>query len=315
MRGRGLRTLVAAACLLTACTSTRSQARLEWEGRSRGGAAPTHPSADGRTSPAVPDPLPPRRHRPWRPAHVVVVVEENHSFRDIIGSGNAPYINRLARHGANLTHSFAITHPSEPNYLALFSGSTQGLVGDGCPLRYRGRTLASQLHDAGRTFVGYSEGLPHTGSLVCNRGNYVRRHVPWTNFPSLPRSVNRPFSAFPTDYTKLPDVSFVIPNMIHDMHDGTIAMADSWLHSRLRNYVTWARTHDSVLIVTWDEDDFGVRNQIPTIIAGSHVKPGRYRTHVDLYRMLRTIEWLVGLPGLHKSKKSKPITQLWERSG
>jgi acid phosphatase len=143
----------------------------------------------------------------------------------------------------------------------------------------------------------------------------VRRHAPWTNFSNVPRSINKPFRAFPKNYRNLPDVSFVIPNMIHDMHDGTIGQADSWLRSRLGGYVTWARAHNSVLILTWDEDDFGVRNQIPTIVVGSHVRTGRYRTHVNHYRMLRTIEWLVGLSGIHRSRKIAPITQLWTRSG
>lgn len=61
-----------------------------------------------------------------QPAHTVVVVMENHSYADIIGNPATPFINALARQGALFTRSFAITHPSEPNYLALFSGSTQG---------------------------------------------------------------------------------------------------------------------------------------------------------------------------------------------
>ena len=68
-----------------------------------------------------------------RPDHVVVVIEENHGYSQIIGSSSAPYINSLAKQGASFTQSFAVTHPSEPNYLALFSGSTQGVTDDSCP--------------------------------------------------------------------------------------------------------------------------------------------------------------------------------------
>ena len=68
-----------------------------------------------------------------RPDHVVVVVEENHSSTNILGNANAPYINSLANENANFTQSFAVTHPSQPNYLALFSGSTQGVTNDSCP--------------------------------------------------------------------------------------------------------------------------------------------------------------------------------------
>ena len=102
--------------------------------------------------------------------------------------------------------------------------------------------------------------------------------MPWTNFPNLPASINKTFRAFPSNYADLPDVSFVIPNMIHDMHDGTIGQADSWLRSRLGGYATWARTHNSVLVLTWDEDDFGVRNQIPTVIVGV-ARPSRALPH------------------------------------
>ena len=68
---------------------------------------------------------------PWSPSHVVVVIEENHSYDQIIGNADAPFINKLAAEGALFTDAHAIRHPSQPNYLALFSGSTQGTTGDG----------------------------------------------------------------------------------------------------------------------------------------------------------------------------------------
>src|SRR5690242_19662916 len=75
--------------------------------------------------------------------HVVVVVEENHSYSGIVGNPNAPYMTSLANNGARMTQSFAVAHPSEPNYLALFSGSTQGLTDDSCPHSYSPRTWAT----------------------------------------------------------------------------------------------------------------------------------------------------------------------------
>jgi len=114
-----------------------------------------------------------------RPDHVVIVIEENHGYGEIIGSASAPYINSLAQQGALFTHSFAITHPSEPNYLALFSGSTQGLTDDSCPNTFAAANLASQLLAAGFSFAGYSESLPATGSTVCAAGSYRRKHNPW----------------------------------------------------------------------------------------------------------------------------------------
>src|SRR6478672_4623797 len=124
------------------------------------------------------------------PDHVVVVVMENRSFNEIIGSSQAPYINELAGGGALFTQSYAVTHPSQPNYLALFSGSRQGVTSDSCPHTFTTPNLGRSMVDAGRSFAAYSEGLPAVGSLVCEQGAYVRKHSPWANFPSVPQSAN-----------------------------------------------------------------------------------------------------------------------------
>ena len=137
-----------------------------------------------------------------RPDHVVVVMMENHSYNDILGiPGNAPYLQSLAQNGASFTNLFAITHPSEPNYLALYSGSTQGVTNDACPLSFTAPNMFTALHHVGATFAGYSEDLPATGSLVCTSGAYARKHVPWTDFTNNPTGINRPLTAMPADYT------------------------------------------------------------------------------------------------------------------
>jgi acid phosphatase len=246
-----------------------------------------------------------------RPSHIVVVIEENHAAADIIGNPEAPYLNRLARAGASFTRSYAVTHPSQPNYLALFSGSTHGLSSDACPQRLTGTTLAGQLARAGKGFRGYSEGLPRAGYLGCSAGDYARKHAPWTDFPALPASVNQPFSAFPHDYSALPALAVVVPDLAHDMHDGTIAQGDAWLRRHLSGYVRWATGHNSLLLVTWDEDDGSHGNRIPTILVGAHVRPGRYAEHVTHYRVLRTLEALERLGGIGASTGVAPITDVW----
>ncbi len=166
------------------------------------------------------------------PDHVVVVLEENHSYNEIIGSPNAPYINSLAAAGALFTNSHGVTHPSQPNYLYLYSGSAQGTTDDACPppgSPYSTANLGQELIAAGLTFAGYSEDLPTVGSTVCRSGQYYRKHNPWVNFSNVPTISNQPFMGFPSDYAALPKLSFVVPNQDHDMHDGTIAQADTWL--------------------------------------------------------------------------------------
>jgi hypothetical protein len=246
-----------------------------------------------------------------QPDHVVIVVDENHSSTNILGNPNAPYINALANQNATFTQSYALTHPSQPNYIALFSGSTQGVTDDSCPHSFAAPSLGDQLIGAGRTFVGYSETLPSPGFTGCSSGKYAAKHSPWVNFPSLPSSTNQPLSAFPTDFSTLPDVSFVIPNLDNDMHDGTVAQGDAWLQSHLDGYITWAKTHNSLFVLTFDEDDLGDNNRIPTIMAGARVTPGSYTETINHYSVLRTVQDAFGLAPLANSATAQPILDVW----
>ena len=247
------------------------------------------------------------------PSHVVVVMEENHSYSEIMRSSQAPYINTLASMGAVFTHSYGVSHPSEPNYLALFSGSTHGVTTDNCPLTFSSGSLESQLLAASKTFKGYSEELPSVGSMVCSYHEYVRKHVPWTDFSTGKSTDNLPFSYFPSsNFASLPTVSFVIPDLMDDMHDGSIQQGDAWLQQHLMNYVTWARNNNSLLIVTFDEDDFTTSNHILTLFVGSMVKPGKYTQAINHYNVLRTIEQMYKLPYLGKAATATPITNVWK---
>lgn len=244
-------------------------------------------------------------------AHIVVVVEENHAYSEVIGNPAAPFINGLVESGTLLTRSYGIGHPSEPNYLALFSGSTQGVTDDSCPHAFATRNLGSQLRGHGLRFAGFAQSLPATGYRGCYAGEYARKHAPWTNFTNLPARVGRPMQAFPADYARLPRVSFVIPDLMHDMHDGTIAQADTWLHRHVGGYVRWARMHNSLVVVTWDEDDTSANNHIPGVLAGAHVRRLHYRGRVDHYRLLRTLEAACGLPAIGRAAHRSPITGIW----
>jgi phosphatidylinositol-3-phosphatase len=248
-----------------------------------------------------------------RPEHIVVVIEENHGYTDIIGGPRAPYLNDLARRGASLTDFYAITHPSQPNYLALFSGGPHDVVNDSCPHDFWERpNLATSLLDAGLTFTGYAQGLPHAGFEGCSHGAYVRRHNPWVNFDPLPKSVNSPWTSFPRDFSELPTVSFVVPDLEHDMHDGTVEKADTWLRDNLDAYARWAMTHDSLLVVTWDEDRVDRQaNRIPTILVGEKVAPGHHGQPNTLYGLLRTLLDGYGLDPIGYSEAAEPI-DVWK---
>jgi hypothetical protein len=246
-----------------------------------------------------------------RPDHVVVVVMENHSYSSIIGSSSAPYINGLAGQGALFSQSFAVTHPSQPNYLELFSGSTQGITDDSCPHTFSTANLGSELIGAGLTFTGYSETMPSDGYTGCTSGQYARKHSPWINFSNVPVADNRTYAAFPTNFTTLPTVSFVIPNLTDDMHSGTIQQGDTWLRNNIDAYAQWAKTHNSQLIVTWDEDDSSGTNQVPTIEVGAGVTTGTYSEHITHDNVLRTLEDFYNLPYAGKSANVSPISDIF----
>ena len=250
-----------------------------------------------------------------RPDHIVVVILENKHRSSVIGSAQAPYLNKLAARGASMTHSYGVTHPSQPNYLALFSGSTQGVAGNACPQHFRkADNLGRQLRKSGRSFIGYAESLPRTGFRGCGSGQYLRKHNPWVNFGTLPARTNRPFSAFPRDYRKLPTVAFVSPNMCNDMHDCSIRTGDRWMKKHLGRYARWAPRHNSLLIVTFDENAGGTAHSIPTIIVGANVHRGVYPERLNHYKMLRTIEDIYGLPALGRAKAASPLSTIWRSS-
>jgi len=247
-----------------------------------------------------------------RPAHVVVIVEENKSAFQVVGNKrDAPYINGLIERGALFTDAHGVTHPSLPNYFALFAGLTN-TNRDGCPARGfadDAPNLASELHAAGLSFAGYSEGLPATGYSGCWAGRYARKHAPWVQFSNVPPSANLPFSKFPP-YAALPTVAFVIPDVQDDMHDGSVAEGDAWLAKHLGVLVTWASTHDTLIVLTWDEG-YDLQNSIPTLFYGPMVRSGRYGERIDHYNVLRTLEDMYGLPHAGKSGGFTPITDCW----
>ena len=284
--------------------------------------------------------------------HIVIVIEENKNFEQILGGrSEAPYLRKLAAEGASFERMFAEEHFSQGNYFWLFSGSNQnvGFV-DRVPSKanhpdypFRSSNLGEQLIKKGLSFKGYSQSLPNIGSTVdfdppnCRAEQcvYARKHVPWISFANVPNgttvetSSNLRFADFPKDYTTLPTVAFVVPNLNNDMHNGkpaqSVPAGDNWLRQNLDDYYQWAKTHNSLLIVTFDENDDqsgyngltnpltdpdprypprynrllrDIQNRIVTIFSGAHIKPGSYAegrgiTHVNL---LRTLEAMYGLP-------------------
>ena len=261
--------------------------------------------------------------------HVVVVIMENHSPDDIYGSSSAPYINgTLIALGAKFTNSSTPQlHPSQPNYIALFAGDNLGVTSDTCPVALTGSNLAQQLIDAGLGFALYSEDLPAIGDTSCSSGLYTRTHNAPADFASLPITTNLPYSQFATDLGNgsLPAVSFVVPNLCHDMHGDLalcnslltdlVAAGDTWLQDNIAAFLAAPIARNSLLILTWDEGS-GLStssDQIPTIFAGAHVQRG-FSSGVAIthYSVLRTLEDMYKLTPLLNATTASPITDVWD---
>ncbi|MGH8047440.1 MAG: alkaline phosphatase family protein [Chthoniobacterales bacterium] len=277
--------------------------------------------------------------------HVVVVMLENHSYAEI-ATGLAPYINGTLRpQGANITGGFGIQHPSQPNYYWLFSGSNQGIVADTPPIApfISAPNLQGALASAGRGFAGYLDAWTTGADLYTDTTNYAVRHVPWLGFSNVPVNVSIPFTSFPqtsAGFAALPAVSFVIPGLDHDMHNYNstgsevsdpansaiaITNGDTWLQQNIDAYFQWAKTNNSLLIITTDEDSTADwitpplpaenadaftgpnlppnpngpsgPNQITMILAGAGIVAGNYPegAGVTNVNILRTIESVYGL--------------------
>ncbi|MEO8343538.1 MAG: alkaline phosphatase family protein [Gallionella sp.] len=250
-----------------------------------------------------------------RPDHIVVVIEENRSYAQVMDMLNRnSYIHALAQRGVLFTRSYGVAHPSQPNYLALFSGVTHGITNDACPNTFDSDNLATRLLDSGLSFASFAESLPEVGDDACGSGAYQRKHNPVANWQStrLSAGLNKRFADFPQDFSRLPTISFVIPDQDNDMHDGSFEAADDWLKTRIAPYVDWAMEHNSLLILTWDEDNYQADNHIVTILVGTMVKPGKSAQRINHYNILRTLLDFYDLPALGKSRDVEAIKGVWE---
>jgi hypothetical protein len=331
---------------------------------------------------------------PWVPAHTVILILENHSFHQIIGDRDLPFVNALAKDGALMTQAYFSqipygtvprgyaaplpSRPSQPNYLYLFSGHYQGMLpswfqdpaspytgtalndaeGNRLPQPIHGTptgignnlipagmrpfttpNLGAALIAAGKTYASFSESLPHPHYDAPNDPSpiadlYRRKHNPtidWIDFGGrtvpadkrrfvLPVETNLGFTASadpvdgkrsrgfavdaqgkPIGFDRLPTVSIVVPNEQHDLHSAGKPPGNAWLEANIKPYAEWARAHDSLLIVTFDEDGTTDRSHGEPYLTGMHpivtlfygppgkVVPGTYDERIDHLNVLATV--------------------------
>jgi hypothetical protein len=217
-------------------------------------------------------------------SHVFLVVEENHSFTEVIGNSSMPYLNGLASKYALAKQYFANAHPSIPNYLMLTTGQMEtlndnfsGTIGDDNVVR--------ELVSVGKTWKTYQESIPSAGYLGGDAPPYVRRHNPFSllsdvqNNPAQAANIV-PFTQFATDLANnsLPNFSFIVPDVNNDAHDGTLATADSWLQSNMAPLIASSTFQSGgLLVILFDEGELSDFNhgggQVAAVIVSSNGKP------------------------------------------
>lgn len=270
----------------------------------------------------APTTTPPSVHVPTF-THVVLVVFENHELTAIAGSPAAPTFNALARRYATLTSYDAVAHPSLPNYLALVSGSTQGISSDCTECIVEARNLADTLAAAGKTWKTYAEDLPYPGFTGPSAGRYAKKHDPFLYFRDIVDSRARrdrlvPFTRLAGDLAahRLPDFSLLIPNLCHDMHDCSVATGDAWLKAHVVPLLRSPELRGGVIFVIFDEgtSDAGGGGRVDALALGPTVRRGStFARATNHYGLLRTVEDAWGLPRLGLSRTATPIGGIWRR--
>lgn len=166
------------------------------------------------------------------PPHIVIFILENKGFSQIIGNPQAPFLNALAKNNMIMTNYHAMTHPSLPNYVELVAGSSGTSHSDDPSQRFVVSTVVDKLKSKGLTVSGYFEGMPYAGfsgdRYPSRHPVYVQKHNPFMLIPSLrndPKraSFDRPIQDLDSDLRSghLPDLSYVVPGLCHDMHGGS----------------------------------------------------------------------------------------------
>ncbi|MGA7615235.1 MAG: alkaline phosphatase family protein [Thermoanaerobaculia bacterium] len=252
--------------------------------------------------------------------HVFVIVLENANADEAL---RQPFLAKLAHEGAYLARYYAVAHPSQPNYIALVSGSTDGVPGDG-PVTLDRQHLGDLLDRRHLTWKSYAEGYPGHCSLAARSGDYARKHEPFISFDDVQSSPVEcahivAASTLQSDIEtgNLAAFSLYVPNMKHDGHDTSVVAADRWLASAFGPRLSDPRfTKDLLFVVTFDEAERGGSNRVYTVLWGDSVKPGTVSNAVyDHYDLLRTIEVAFGLGtlGTHdEDPTTRPIGGIWK---
>lgn len=261
-----------------------------------------------------PDPAPLPTPKPAPPAgpvtqynHVFLVVEENHSFSEVVGNASMPYYNSLVSNYGLATQYFANTHPSIGNYFVLTTGQIVTNNEAVAPPTVTADNIVREILAAKKTWKSYAESLPSVGYLGGDVFPYAQHHNPFVFLQDAidPTQVNNivPFTQFATDLAnnQLPNFSYILPNQLNNAHDGTLAQADAWLQQNIAPLISSATFQkDGLLIIVFDESDFiDLQNgggHVATLVISAHAKKGFQST--TLYQHQSTLREILHALGI-----------------
>lgn len=254
-----------------------------------------------------------------RITHVVVIAFENHSYAQVLGQQAPPsYFKKLAGSCGSATRFHAAHVPrSLPNYIAATSGRVT-ITGDCTPsrsCRSGSQNIFSQLGP--RNWRLFAESMP--GRCVAqNRGQYVPRHAPAVYYTRIRRSTCRR-DMLPLPKTPKPPrrkFTWVAPNLMHDMHDGSLGEAATWLHHYLAGTHGLLRSrgyrsgHTAVFV--WFDTGSGsdsLGTPIPLIVVSRHTPRRHFTKAITNYELLRTWEGLFRLPCINLTCRAHTLTR------
>ena len=255
-------------------------------------------------------------------AHVFVLVEENHSYTDVIGNPAMPYTNSLAQKYSLATQYYANAHPSLPNYFMLTTGKLVTNTDDFTGI-VTSDTVANAVTSAGKTWKIYADALPNVGYLGPTVGTYDKSHNPFAYFSEVLNDASQaanivPSTQLATDIqnNRLPNYAMIVPDLVDDAHDcpnqasqctdaQKLAQADSWLQTNIAPLIGSSAFGDGVLIYTWDESEISDSSNggghVATILIGSKVRQGYQATtlyqHPSTLRIAMELLGISDLPG------------------
>ena len=243
--------------------------------------------------------------------HVVWIVLENVGY-GVVGSPSAPYLNHLMAQCGLATNYHGTTHPSLPNYIALTSGSAQGISDDNDPASHplTASSIFSQLNGKWRSYV---ESMPTPCDKV-SAGEYAAKHNPAAYYTNLGSACARNDVSLPTHPSFAQPFTFVTPNLCHDMHDCSVGVGDAWLRAFVPKILSSAqyRSGSLMLAITFDENTSDSSNRVPTIVLAPSVPRGlKVSAYLDHYSLLRTTEQLLQLAPLAGAKSARTMVGLF----